>query len=59
MKKDLGAEIKKYYLRDSADRDFRANGYEVILTAGERLEVDKATGEGLKKLYPYLELIKE
>ena len=48
----------KYYLRDSADRDFRPE-YDVKLEANVRFEVDEKVGKELKKKYPYLELISE
>ena len=49
-------KIVKYFLRDTADRDF---GNEVKLVANQMKEVDKKTATELKKKYPYLELLKK
>ena len=50
---------KKYYLRDVADRDFSADGYELKLEANLRKEVDEKTAKALKKKYDYLELLSD
>ena len=61
--KKLGsAKIKKgakLYVRDVNDRDFRQNGIDLVLAAGEKKEVSKELYLELKDKFSYLEFIEE
>lgn len=56
VKKEAKKEevVKKYFVLDTNDRDFRANGHDVVLVANEKLEVSKEAFVALKKEFPYL-----
>ena len=47
-----------FFVRDSNDRDFRLNGIDLVLNAGEAKEVSSEVYKELKEKFPYLEFIK-
>lgn len=61
--KKLGlAKLKKgakLFVRDVNDRDFKSNGIDLALLAGEKKEVSKELYLELKDKFPYLEFIEE
>ena len=56
VKKLGGKKNAKYYVSDANDRDFRANGIDLVLEAGVRKEVSAEQAKLLQKEYPYLKV---
>ena len=60
VEKDVEKEAaKKYFISDVSDRDFRGNGYDVVLIAHEKKEVSEEVYNILKKEFPYLTVSEE
>lgn len=53
-----GVKGKKYFIKDIADRNFKAeiDGFDLVLKAGVFVEVDAKVAKLAKEKFPYLEV---